>query len=103
MGETLPFREILSKNYSTRTFSKDINKSELKWHFDNEDREVTFLHESDWSFQMDNKLPIKITKGLVITIPEGEFHRVIKGTGDLNVKIRKLNKTRLLPHTHLTK
>lgn len=103
MGETLPFREILSKNHSTRTFSKDINKSELKWHFDNEDREVTFLHESDWSFQMDNKLPIKITKGLVITIPEGEFHRVIKGTGDLNVKIRKLNKTRLLPHTHLTK
>jgi len=52
---------------------------------------------------MDNKLPIKITKGLVINIPEGEFHRVIKGTGDLKVKIRKLNKTRLLPHTHSTK
>jgi hypothetical protein len=103
MGDTLPYREILSNNYSTRVFSKDINESELKWHFDNEDREVTFLHESDWSFQMDNKLPIKITKGLVINIPEGEFHRVIKGTGDLKVKIRKLNKTRLLPHTHSTK
>jgi hypothetical protein len=103
MGETLPFREILYNNYSTRIFSKDINESELKWHFDNEDREVTFLHESDWSFQMDNQLPIKITKGLVVTIPEGEFHRVIKGSGDLNVKIRKLNKTQLLPHTRLTK
>ena len=103
MGETLPFREILYNNYSTRVFSKDINESELKWHFDNEDREVTFLHESDGSFQMDNELPIKITKGLVVTIPEGELHRVIKGSGDLNVKIRKLNKTQLLPHTHSTK
>ena len=52
MGDTLPYREILSDNHSTRVFSKDINESELKWHFDNEDREVTFLHESDWSFQM---------------------------------------------------
>jgi hypothetical protein len=48
---------------------------------------------------MDNELPIPITKDMKILIPEGEYHRIIKGSGDLKVKVRKLNKTRLLPHT----
>ena len=48
---------------------------------------------------MDNDLPIEITKGLKLFIPEGEYHRILKGTGDLKVRVRKLNKTRLLPHT----
>ena len=52
---------------------------------------------------MDNELPIPITEGLTVLIPEGEFHRILKGTGDLKVKVRKINKTRLLPHTHEVK
>lgn len=103
MIEKLPFREILNSNHSLRVFSSDVNENELKWHFDNEDREITFLHDSDWRFQMDNQLPINITKDLKILIPEGEFHRIIKGTGDLKVRVKKLNKTRLLPHTQKTK
>jgi hypothetical protein len=98
-NKKLPFREILSDNYSTRIFSENTKETELKWHFDNEDREITFLHDSDWKFQMDNDLPIEITKGLKLFIPEGEYHRILKGTGDLKVRVRKLNKTRLLPHT----
>ncbi len=103
MKKTLPFREVLSDNYSTRIFSENLNESELKWHFDNEYREVTFLHETDWKFQMDNELPIEITKDLKIIIPEGQYHRILKGTGDLRVRVRKINKTRLLPHTHEVK
>lgn len=99
MANKLPFREILLSTHSIRTFSSDLKENELKWHFDNEDREITFLHDSDWLFQMDNKLPIQITKDMKILIPEGEYHRIIKGSGDLKVKVRKLNKTRLLPHT----
>lgn len=103
MIEKLPFREILNSNHSVRVFSSAVKENELKWHFDNEDREITFLHNSDWEFQMDNQLPINITKDLKILIPEGEYHRIIKGTGDLKVKVKKLNKTRLLPHTQKTK
>jgi hypothetical protein len=103
MMEKLPFREILDSNHSIRIFSSTVKENELKWHFDNEDREITFLHDSDWGFQMDNQLPINITKDLKILIPEGEYHRIIKGTGDLKVKVKKLNKTRLLPHTLKTK
>jgi hypothetical protein len=39
-------------------------------------------------FQLDNQLPEKITK--TTFIPAGEWHRIIKGTGDLSVKIVKL-------------
>ena len=48
---------------------------------------------------MDDKLPINIHEGLKVFIPEGEYHRIIKGTDDLKVRVKKLNKTRLLPHT----
>ena len=99
MIEKLPFREILNIGYSLRTFPSDTKETDLKWHFDNEDREVTFLHNSDWKFQMDNQLPINVEEGLTLFIPEGEYHRIIKGTGDLKVRVKKLNKTRLLPHT----
>lgn len=99
MNEKLPFREILTNTESIRIFSSSVNENELKWHFDNEDREITFLHDSDWKFQMDNELPITITKDMKVLIPEGEYHRIIKGNGDLKVKVRKLNKTRLLPRT----
>ena len=102
MKNKLPFREVLSSTDSVRTFPSDCKETDLKWHFDNEDREVTFLHDSDWKFQMDDQLPISIHEGLVVFIPEGEYHRIIKGTGDLKVKVKKLNKTRLLPHTQKT-
>ena len=97
MINELPFREILENTNSIRIFPHDTKEEDLKWHFDNEDREITFLHETDWKFQMDNTLPIHIHEGLTIFIPEGEYHRIIKGNGDLKVRVKKLNKTRLLP------
>ncbi len=100
MSDKLPFREIVSSDHSVRVFPETTKETELKWHFDNEDREITFLHNSDWKFQMDDQLPIDISEGLVVYIPEGEYHRIIKGTDNLKVKVKKLNKTRLLPHTH---
>jgi quercetin dioxygenase-like cupin family protein len=38
---------------------------------------------------MDNHLPITLKEGDVITIPKGEYHRVLKGNGDLIVKIKE--------------
>jgi hypothetical protein len=37
---------------------------------------------------MDNQLPIKI-EGKIF-IPKNTFHRIIKGDGDLKVKVQKL-------------
>jgi hypothetical protein len=87
----LPFSEKqLENNTFVRTFSSDIDSHELKWHRDKEDRTVTSLNENDWLFQRDNKLPQPI-KG-TIEIKANEWHRIIKGTGDLVVKVLKHDK-----------
>ena len=72
-------------NLIVRTFSQDIDEDELVWHRDKKDREVTVLQETDWKFQFDNELP-QLLKD-VIFIPKNTYHRVIKGTGELNLQI----------------
>ena len=85
--EKLPFDEEKFKGYVIRSFSKDIASDELKWHTDGEDRTIIPLNENDWMIQLDNELP-KPIKGKIF-IPEGKYHRVIKGTTDLHIKVIK--------------
>ena len=89
-----PFSEELKEGFHIRTFSSNTPDMELKWHFDNEDRTVVCEYETDWMFQMDDELPTTIKKNTPIFIPEGTYHRIIKGSGDLVVKVKKhLNPT----------
>jgi hypothetical protein len=90
MVKNLPFKEEQQEDYYIRTFSSVLNETELKWHFDEEDRVVICEHDTDWMFQMDNEIPIQIKKNTPIFIHEGTYHRIIKGTGDLIVKVKKL-------------
>ena len=76
-----------SEKGDVRTFSNDVNPDELKWHRDEEDRVVVPLNNNDWMFQRDNSLPEPIDKEIVIR--KGEWHRVLKGTTDLVVRIRR--------------
>lgn len=85
-----PYKENYNEGFYYRTFSFDIDSNELKWHFDEQDRIVVCEHDTDWMIQIDNQLPQKIYKNNQIFIPEGEYHRIIKGSGDLKVKIKKL-------------
>lgn len=86
-----PFNEELKNGFYIRTFSSNVNENELKWHWDEEDRIVVCENDTDWLFQIDNELPVKIVKNKPIFIPEGQYHRIIKGTGDLVVKIKKIS------------
>ena len=95
----LPFIEKIENEFHIRTFKSDLNETELKWHFDEEDRIVICEEDTDWLFQMDNQLPTKIDRNTPIFIPEGEYHRIIKGTGDLTVKVKKINNKTLGHHT----
>jgi len=79
--------ESLGNNTYIRTFLPSVPDEELKWHWDEEDRTVTPIEENDWEFQMDNELPIAFDRE--VFIPAGEFHRIIKGTTLLKVKIVK--------------
>lgn len=80
-----PYAQIRENNVIVRTFSQNIDEDELVWHRDEKDREVTVLQQTDWQFQFDNELP-QLLKD-VIFIPKNTYHRVIKGTGELNLQI----------------
>ena len=80
-----PYSERRKDNLIVRTFSQDIDEEELVWHRDRQDREVTVLQETDWQFQFDNELP-QVLKNTIF-IPKNTYHRLIKGTGELNVHI----------------
>ena len=71
-----------------RTFSESTDDMELVWHRDREDRIVKSLGNTDWMIQMDNELPRPLIE--MVYIPKNSYHRVIKGTGDLKVRINKL-------------
>lgn len=90
MKQEFPFKENIHNGYNYRKFSKDVNDNELTWHRDKEDRIVIPLHETDWKIQFDNEIPKYLNE--IIAIPKNTFHRVIKGSEDLNIKIKKLDK-----------
>ena len=84
----LPFRETkISDNTFIREFSQDTDSGEFCWHRDREDRIIESINNTDWMVQIDNELPKKIEGEFFI--PMGVYHRLIKGTGDLKVKVIK--------------
>lgn len=87
MEEMIPYTDEDFSDKIIRTFPNDTPEHLLKWHWDEEDREVFPLNKTDWKFQFDNKLPELINSKL--EIPKGVYHRLIKGTGDLQLLIYK--------------
>lgn len=85
-----PYKDIeIGDNYVIREFGENIDPIELMWHRDNEDRVVEVLNTTDWKFQYDNQLPILLKENVSLKIARHDWHRVIKGTGNLKLKITK--------------
>lgn len=87
----VPYEETITEGKKVRVFSESVDNEELKWHRDREDRLVEVIEGSDWELQFDNELPFKLKKGMSVIIPEGVYHRVIKGNGNLKVSITILD------------
>ena len=86
---TLPFiEEQIGEDLFIRTFKQETDSGEMMWHRDREDRIIEPIGETNWGFQLDNQLPIRLENK--IYIPKGVYHRLIKGTGDLKIKLQKL-------------
>ena len=81
-----PYTDI---DADTRKFTKDIDATDLVWHRDREDRIIESIFDTDWLIQIENELPKNINRP--ISIKSGVWHRLIKGTGDLTLKIIKEN------------
>jgi quercetin dioxygenase-like cupin family protein len=81
----------LGENQYIRKFAGNIDKDELVWHRDMENREIEILSGQGWKFQRENCLPITIKKGSKILIKKNEWHRIIKGNSDLIIKIKVID------------
>ena len=92
-----PYVDVeVNNKYVIREFSENIDPIELMWHRDDEDRIVEVLEAGkDWKFQYDNELPYEVAPGDILFILRHEWHRVIKGEGNLVIKI-DLDDTRFL-------
>ena len=85
----MPYIDLeVTDKYIIREFNEDIDPIELLWHRDDEDRLIEIIGETNWQVQLENQLPSFIDKP--IFIPRHEWHRTIKGTGKLRLKIYKL-------------
>jgi hypothetical protein len=83
-----PYTDLeITDSYILREFNENIDPIELLWHRDDENRTVEIVGQTDWKLQLDNQLPTSINQP--IFIPKHEWHRVIKGTGNLKLKIYK--------------
>jgi hypothetical protein len=80
----------IDNNIVIRTFKESTDSEDFMWHRDQEDRIVEAFNINNWQIQLEDQLPINLRYGESITIPKGVWHRLIKGTGDLQVKIKKL-------------
>jgi len=88
--KSLPFKESsLNVNKTQRAFSCELDQEDLEWHFDEEDRIIEPVGDTDWLFQFDNNLPQKIEGE--IFIEKGVWHRLIKGSKDLIIEVTKLH------------
>jgi mannose-6-phosphate isomerase-like protein (cupin superfamily) len=87
----VPYDETISEGKKVRLFTESIDNHELKWHRDREDRLVEVIEGEGWQLQFDDELPFNLEKGMSLIIPEGVYHRVIKGSGNLKVSITVLD------------
>ena len=91
MSYKVPYTEIhISGKQYLREFKLSIPDKELIWHLDKEDRIVSVVKGSNWKLQLDNKLPVELKEGKEYFIPKLTYHRIIKGTDNLTIKLYKL-------------
>lgn len=77
----------IATNLYKRHFPSFTHANQLKWHMDDEDRLITSPIVTDWKIQLEDQLPVSLNNP--IFIKKHQWHRLIKGTGYLNIKITK--------------
>ena len=87
-SKTKPYKDLeVTNEHIIREFDENIDPIELMWHRDDENRLVEALEPTDWFIQLDNQLPVSMNQS--IFIPRHMWHRVLKGTDKLKLKIYK--------------
>lgn len=87
-----PYNDIddVTSGHFIRNFGVRLSGNELVWHRDKKDRIVEVLEGENWRFQYDNSLPFELKIGDIICVPAETYHRLLKGTTALSLKIKEL-------------
>lgn len=80
-----PYQELRTFDTILRTFKQDVDEHELVWHRDRKHRTVEVLNNTNWMVQLEDDIPQQLKE--TIFIPKNTYHRLIKGTGDLDLRI----------------
>ena len=80
-----PYQELRTFDIILRKFKEDVDEHELVWHRDRKDRKVEVLNQTNWMVQLENEVPQQLKE--TIFIPKNTYHRLIKGAGDLDLRI----------------
>lgn len=84
-GKDFPF----TAEGEIREFHVTREDKEYVWHCDAEDREIEILDGEGWQFQYENCLPYHLKAGMIFDVPQGEYHRLIRGYNNLTCRVIK--------------
>lgn len=74
-------------DFFIREFSENVDSNELVWHRDKKSRVIIPIQCEGWFFQKDNEPPEELIPNVSIFIEAERYHRIIKGSGPLILKI----------------
>jgi len=102
MNTSHPYEEKRFDNgLILREFKHNANVDDLIWHQDKKDRKVFVVESNGWKLQLSNGLPFPLIEGKEYFIPKKSWHRVIKGNGNLKIKIHERDdKMQILESQH---
>ena len=84
------YTDVIVDNHTKyRLFKDTIEDGELLWHHDKRDRTIRIFNGKDWKLQFDDQLPFVLEEGTDYQIPNHIYHRLIKGKGDLIIRIKE--------------
>ena len=88
---TKPYYDIRTEdaNEWIRMFDAHLDNDELVWHRDHETREIEVVFGRGWKFQRDNEIPFDINTNSKFKIQSMVYHRLIRGTTPLVIKIKE--------------
>lgn len=85
----LGFKQQIVDDIIYREFDPSMDEDQLYWHKDAADRLIYVIEGEDWKLQMDNELPITLTKNCKYFIQKEIFHRLLLGKTKLVLKIQE--------------
>lgn len=85
-----PYKEKIKGNIKTRIFKNTLNESDLKWHRDENKRYIKVISGCNWKIQLEDSFPVTLKEGKTYFINTQKWHRLVKGEGDLVIKIKEI-------------